>query len=109
MHNSGMMNEKPTWFYTNAPTKKAALKLMRSEQKVKLARRVNNADEFIERMKGSKGTWHHPQLDKQCLNVLIGEFLTQDPDEYWNEYHRVDESKLNFLMKKATKKNLTNS
>ena len=101
------MNEKPTWFYTNAPTKKAALKLMRSEYKVKLARRVNNVEEFIKRMKGSHGTWCHSKLDKQCLNVLIGEFLTQDPRQYWNRYGRVDESKLNFLMKKATKKNLT--
>jgi hypothetical protein len=102
-----MMNEKPTWFYTNAPTKKAALKLMKSEHKIKLARRLCNVDEFVKRMKGSKGTWLHPQLDKQCLNVLIGEFLTQDPREYWNKYGRVDEDKLNFVMKKATKKNLT--
>ena len=102
-----MMNEKPTWFYTNAPTKKATLKLMRSEHKVKLARRLNNVEEFIKRMKGSHGTWCHPKLDKQCLNVLIGEFLTQDPRQYWNRYGRVDEAKLNFLMKKATKKNLT--
>jgi len=104
-----MMNEKPTWYYTNAPTKKAALKLMKSRQKVKLALKLNNIDEFIKRTKGCKGTWYHPNLDRKNLNLLVCEFLTQTPDEYWNEYGRVDESKLNFYMKKATRKNLTNS
>ena len=104
-----MMNEKPTWYYTNEPTKKAALKLMRSKHKVKLALRAKNIDEFIDKMKGSHGTWHHPKLDRQNLNLLVAEFLTQQPEEYWNQYARVDESKLNFNMLKATKKNLTKS
>ena len=102
-----MMNEKPIWYYTNAPTKKAALKLMKSEHKVKLALKLKNINEFLERMKGSHSTWHHPQLDRQNLNLLVGEFLTQTPNEYWNQYGRVDESKLNFKMVKATKKNLS--
>lgn len=104
-----MMNEKPIWYYTNVPTKKAALKLMRSHHKVKLALKLNSIDEFIKRMKGSSGTWNHPKLDKQNLNLLVGEYLTQTPDDYWNEYGRVDETKLNFRMVKATKKNLTKS
>jgi len=104
-----MMNEKPIWYYTNAPTKKAALKLMRSKHKVKLALKLNNIDEFIKRMKGSRGTWYHPKLDKQNLNLLVGEFLIQQPEEYWNQYGRVDESKLIFKMLKSTKKNLTKS
>jgi len=104
-----MMNEKPTWYYTNAPTKKAALKLLKSRHKVQLALRLNSIDDFIERMKGSKGTWLNPKLDKQNLNLLVREYLTQQPDDYWNQYGRVDESKLNFLMVKATKKNLTKS
>ena len=104
-----MMNEKPIWYYTNAPTKKAALKLMRSRLKVKLALKLSNIDEFINRMKGSHGTWKHPKLDKQNLNLLVGEYLTQSPDDYWNMYGRVDETKLNFIMVKATKKNLTKS
>lgn len=104
-----MMNEKPIWYYTNAPTKKAALKIMRSRHKVKLALKLNSIDEFIKRMKGSNGTWNHPKLDKQNLNLLVGEYLTQTPDDYWNEYGRVDETKLNFRMVKATKKNLTKS
>lgn len=103
------MNEKPIWYYTNAPTKKAALKLMKSKQKVKLALKLNSIDEFIKRMKGSKGTWCHPKLDKQNLNLLVGEYLTQQPEEYWNDYARVDEDKLNFRMVKSTKKNLTKS
>jgi len=102
-----MMKEKPTWYYTNAPTLKAALKLMRSKQKVQLALRVNNIDEFVKRMKGSAGTWHHPKLDKQNLNLLVREYLTQQPPEYWNQYGRVDIDKLNFNMVKATKKNLS--
>lgn len=101
-----MMKDKPTWFYTNAPTLKAALKLMKSKHKVKLALRLNNIDEFIERMKGSKGTWNHPKLDKQNLNLLVREYLTQQPEDYWNEYARVDIEKLNFNVVKATKKNL---
>lgn len=104
-----MMNDKPIWYYTNAPTKKAALKLMRSKHKVRLALKCNNIDDFISRMKGSKGTWLNPKLDKQNLNLLVGEYLTQQPEDYWNQYGRVDESKLNFLMVKATKKNLTRS
>lgn len=100
------MKDKPTWFYTNAPTLKAALKLMKSGHKVKLALRLNNIDEFIERMKGSKGTWNHPKLDRQNLNLLVREYLTQQPEEYWNEYARVDIEKLNFNVVKATKKNL---
>jgi len=104
-----MMNEKPTWYYTNEPTKKAALKLMKSKSKVKLALRLKNIDEFLNRMKGSAGTWRHPKLDKQSLNLLVAEYLTQQPEDYWNEYARVDESKLNFNMLKATKKNLTKS
>jgi hypothetical protein len=104
-----MMNEKPTWYYTNEPTKKAALKLMKSRHKVKLALRLKNIDEFLDRMKGSTGTWKHPKLDKQNLNLLVAEYLTQQPEEYWNQYARVDESKLNFNMLKATKKNLTKS
>jgi len=102
-----MMNEKPTWFYTNAPTLKAALKLMKSKQKVQLALRLNNIEEFIKRMKGSRGTWHHPKLDKQNLNLLVREYLTQQPPEYWNAYGRVDIDKLNFNVVKATKKNLS--
>ena len=35
--------------------------------------------------------------------------MNQQPEEYWNEYGRVDESKLAFKMLKATKKNLTKS
>ena len=104
-----MMNDKPTWYYTNAPTKKAALKLMRSKHKVQLALKLNTIDEFLNRMKGSKGTWFNPKLDKQNLNLLIREYLTQQPADYWNQYGRVDESRLNFLMVKATKKNLTKS
>ena len=46
-----MMKEKPTWFYTNAPTLKAALKLMKSRHKVKLALRLSDIEEFINRMK----------------------------------------------------------
>jgi len=102
-----MMKEKPTWFYTNAPTLKAALKLMKSKHKVKLALRLNNIEEFISRMKGSHGTWYHPKLDKQNLNLLVREFLTQGTDEYWNQYGRVDVEKLNFNVIKATKKNLS--
>lgn len=102
-----MMNEKPVWYYTNAPTKKAALKLMKSKNYVKLALRYHNIDEFINKMKGCKGTWYHPQLDKQNLNLLIGEYLTQQPEDYWNEYGRVDETKLNFKMIKKTRKNLS--
>ena len=102
-----MMNKKPTWFYTNAPTLKAALKLMKSKQKVQLALRLNSIEEFIKRMKGSLGTWHHPKLDKQNLNLLVREYLTQQPPEYWNEYGRVDIDKLNFNVIKATKKNLS--
>ena len=102
-----MMKEKPTWFYTNAPTLKAALKLMKSKHKVKLALRLNSIEEFISRMKGSHGTWHHPKLDKQNLNLLVREFLTQGTDEYWNQYGRVDVEKLNFNVIKATKKNLS--
>ena len=101
-----MMKEKPTWFYTNAPTLKAALKLMRSRQKVKLALRLSNIDEFLNRTKGCKGTWFHPKLDKQNLNLLVREFLTQQPEDYWNQYGRVDIEKLNFNVVKATKKNL---
>jgi len=101
------MKEKPTWFYTNAPTLKAALKLMKSRHKVKLALRLNDIEEFIKRMKGSHGTWQHPKLDKQNLNLLVREFLTQEPDEYWNAYARVDIEKLNFNVVKATKKNLS--
>lgn len=104
-----MMKEKPTWYYTNAPTKKAALKLMKSKHKVQLALRLNSIEEFISRMKGSKGTWLNPKLDKQNLNLLVREYLTQHPCDYWNQYGRVDESRLNFLMVKATKKNLTKS
>lgn len=104
-----MMKEQPVWYYTNEPTKKAALKLMRSKGKVKLALKLSSIDEFIKRMKGSKGTWEHPKLDKQNLNLLVREYLIQQPEEYWNEYGRVDESKLNFKMLKATKKNLTKS
>ena len=59
-------------------------------------------------MKGSYGTWRHPKLDKQNLNLLVREFLTQEPDEYWNQYGRVDVEKLNFNVVKATKKNLSN-
>lgn len=103
------MNEKPTWYYTNAPTKKAALKLLRSKHKVQLALRLNTIDEFIDRIKGSAGTWLNPKLDRYNLNLLVREYLTQQPDDYWNQYGRVDESKLNFLMVKATKKNLTKS
>lgn len=102
-----MMNEKPTWFYTNAPTLKAALKLMKSKHKVMLALKLNNIDEFIKRTKGSRGTWYHPKLDRQNLNLLIREFLTQQPEEYWNEYARVDIEKLNFNVVKATRKNLS--
>jgi len=102
-----MMNEKPTWFYTNAPTLKAALKLMRSKHKVNLALKLNSIDEFIDRMKGSNGTWHHPKLDRQNLNLLVREFLTQQPPEYWNQYGRVDIDKLSFNVIKATKKNLS--
>jgi len=102
-----MMKDKPTWYYTNAPTLKAALKLMKSRHKVKLALKLNNIDKFIKRMKGSHGTWHHPKLDKNNLNLLVREFLTQEPDEYWNEYARVDVDKLNFNVVKATKKNLS--
>lgn len=102
-----MMKDKPTWYYTNAPTLKAALKLMKSRHKVKLALKLNNIEEFIKRMKGSHGTWHHPKLDKNNLNLLVREFLTQEPDEYWNEYARVDIEKLNFNVVKATKKNLS--
>ena len=102
------MKEKPTWFYTNAPTLKAALKLMKSRHKVKLALRLSDIEEFISRMKGSYGTWRHPKLDKQNLNLLVREFLTQEPDEYWNQYGRVDVEKLNFNVVKATKKNLSN-
>lgn len=102
-----MMKEKPTWFYTNAPTLKAALKLMKSKQKVQLALKLNNIEDFISRMKGSFGTWHHPKLDKQNLNLLIREYLTQQPPEYWNQYGRVDIEKLNFKVVKATKKNLS--
>lgn len=101
-----MMKEKPTWFYTNAPTLKAALKLMKSRHYVKLALRLD-INEFLNRMKGSRGTWHHPKLDKQNLNLLIREFLTQQPEEYWNQYARVDIEKLNFNVVKATKKNLS--
>jgi hypothetical protein len=101
------MKEKPTWFYTNAPTLKAALKLMKSRHKVKLALRLNDIEEFIERMKGSHGTWRHPKLDKHNLNLLVREFLTQEPDEYWNQYGRVDIEKLNFNVLKATKNNLS--
>lgn len=72
------MNEKSTWYYTNEPTKKAALKLMRSKHKVKLALKLKNIDEFIDRMKGSAGTWHHPKLDGQSLNLLVGEYLTNN-------------------------------
>ena len=102
------MKDKPTWFYTNAPTLKAALKLMKSRHKVKLALRLSDIEEFINRTKGSHGTWHHPKLDKQNLNLLVREFLTQEPDEYWNKYARVDIEKLNFNVVKATKKNLSN-
>jgi hypothetical protein len=102
------MKEKPTWFYTNAPTLKAALKLMKSRHKVKLALRLNDIEEFINRMKGSHGTWHNKKLDKQNLNLLVREFLTQEPDEYWNQYGRVDIEKLNFNVLKATRKNLSN-
>ena len=101
-----MMNDKPTWYYTNTPTLKAALKLMRSKHKVKLALKLSNIEDFIDRMKGSRGTWHHPKLDKGNLNLLVREFLTQQPEEYWNEYARVDIEKLNFKVVKATKKNL---
>lgn len=107
MYNNCMMKEKPTWFYTNAPTLKAALKLMKSRAKVKLALRLNNIDEFIDRMKGSKGTWHNSKLDKNNLNLLVREFLTQAPEDYWNKYGRVDIEKLNFNVIKATKKNLS--
>jgi len=103
-----MMKEKPTWFYTNAPTLKAALKLMKSRHKVKLALRLSDIEEFINRMKGSHDTWHNPKLDKQNLNLLVREFLTQEPDEYWNQYVRVYIEKLNFNVLKATKKNLSN-
>ena len=103
-----MMKEKPTWFYTNAPPLKAALKLMKSRHKVKLALRLSDIEEFINLMKGSHGTWHNPKLDKQNLNLLVREFLTQEPDEYWNQYGRVDIEKLNFNVLKATKKNLSN-
>ena len=102
------MKEKPTWFYTNAPTLKAALKLMKSRHKVKLALRLSDIEEFINRMKGSHGIWHNHKLDKQNLNLLVREFLTQEPDEYWNQYGRVDIEKLNFNVVKATKKNLSN-
>ena len=46
-----MMKDKPTWYYTNSPTLKAALKLMKSRDKVKLALRLNSIEEFIKRMK----------------------------------------------------------
>ncbi|NBW57883.1 hypothetical protein EBR43_08935 [bacterium] len=102
-----MMNKESTWYYTNAPTLKAALKLLKSKQKVKLALKSKNINDFIEKMKGSRGTWYHPKLDKQNLNLLVREFLTQQPEEYWNMYGRVDINKLNFNVVKATKKNLS--
>jgi hypothetical protein len=81
---------------------------MKSRHKVKLALRLSDIEEFINRMNGSHGTWHNPKLDKQNLNLLVREFLTQQPDEYWNQYGRVDIEKLNFNVLKATKKNLSN-
>ena len=42
-----MMKEQPVWYYTNEPTKKAALKLMRSRNKVKLALKLSSIDVFF--------------------------------------------------------------